>query len=49
MDTAPAARSDEPGVLVRRAIDHQRDDPTGFPAIQRLALHSNLWAFLADW
>ena len=25
------------------------DDPAGFPDVQRVALHSNLWARLAAW
>lgn len=38
--------------LRRQAIDHQRDDPAGFPAVQRLGLdllHSNLCNLLAAW
>jgi hypothetical protein len=30
-----------------QAVDLERDDPAGFPAVQRLPLHSNLCTFLA--
>ena len=36
-------------VLRPEAVDLERDDATGFPAVQRVALHSNLCALFAAW
>jgi hypothetical protein len=36
-------------VLRAEAVDLDRDDPAGFPAVRRLPLHANLCSLLASW